>query len=115
MNDVLILYIAGHGLTNEKDGLFYFLPYDTENTSACTEWQACNNLCVCFVKSVDGVCGMRHKESIYTMESNEDALSSKDPWLCADGKIDDFDITCINCSAISGFGIELKPSIVFTV
>ena len=30
-------------------------------------------------------------------------------------KIDDFDITCINCSAISGFGIELKPSIVFTV
>ncbi len=30
-------------------------------------------------------------------------------------KIDDFDITCINCSAISGFGIELKPSIVFTI
>ena len=34
MNDVLMLYIAGHGLTNEKDGLFYFLPYDTKNTSA---------------------------------------------------------------------------------
>jgi len=34
INDVFILYIAGHGVTSVKDGLYYFLPYDITNTSS---------------------------------------------------------------------------------
>ena len=30
-NDVLILYLAGHGVTSSKDGLFYFLSYDSKS------------------------------------------------------------------------------------
>jgi hypothetical protein len=32
-NDVLIVYIAGHGITSDKDGLYYFYPYDISDTS----------------------------------------------------------------------------------
>lgn len=34
INDVFVLYIAGHGVT--KDGLYYFLPYAIDNTLANT-------------------------------------------------------------------------------
>lgn len=34
IDDVFILYIAGHGVTSIKDGLYYFLPYDIINTSS---------------------------------------------------------------------------------
>jgi len=34
INDVFILYIAGHGVTNSKDGLYYYLPYDIANTGS---------------------------------------------------------------------------------
>ena len=34
VNDVFILYIAGHGITSIKDGLYYLLPYNITDTSA---------------------------------------------------------------------------------
>lgn len=32
-NDVLIVYIAGHGTTSDKDGLYYFYPHDISDTT----------------------------------------------------------------------------------
>ena len=37
LNDVFILYLAGHGVTSKKDGLFYFLTYDTGMSDALEE------------------------------------------------------------------------------
>ncbi len=34
LNDVFIMYIAGHGVTSIKDGLYYFLPHNITDTSS---------------------------------------------------------------------------------
>ncbi len=35
-NDVFVLYISGHGITNDKDGDYYFIPYGCANGSDVT-------------------------------------------------------------------------------
>lgn len=64
---------------------------DIGETSTCPSWQACNNLCVCFVESMDGVCGSKNKSNIYHGDVDNHKLSSTDPWLCEKGKILDFE------------------------
>jgi len=36
-NDVFILYISGHGVTNDADGDYYFIPYDCPNGADVTK------------------------------------------------------------------------------
>jgi len=42
-NDVFVLYISGHGITNESDGDYYFIPYDCPNGADVTK-KAINQL-----------------------------------------------------------------------
>ena len=42
-NDVFVLYISGHGITNESDGDYYFFPYDCPNGADVTK-KAINQL-----------------------------------------------------------------------
>ena len=37
VNDVFVLYISGHGITNDKDGDYYFIPYGCANGSDVTK------------------------------------------------------------------------------
>ena len=42
-NDVFVLYISGHGMTNDADGDYYFIPYDCPNGADVTK-KAINQL-----------------------------------------------------------------------
>jgi len=37
VNDVFVLYISGHGITNDKDGDYYFIPYGCPNGADVTQ------------------------------------------------------------------------------
>ncbi|CAA6819509.1 MAG: High-affnity carbon uptake protein Hat/HatR [uncultured Sulfurovum sp.] len=37
VEDVFVLYISGHGITNDQDGDYYFIPYDAKNGSDVTK------------------------------------------------------------------------------
>ena len=37
VNDVFVLYISGHGITNDKDGDYYFIPYGCPNGADVTK------------------------------------------------------------------------------
>ena len=37
VNDVFMLYISGHGITNDADGDYYFIPYDCPNGANLSE------------------------------------------------------------------------------
>ncbi len=37
VDDIFILYLSGHGITNENSGNYYFIPYDCPNGSDETQ------------------------------------------------------------------------------